>query len=549
MAQPHGPLAPGTARVEAPPKQKWRATVRPWRLIVAPVTIVVAAVIMYLRPVFKLGFYYDDWAMLALMKRATGGGFSGRYDACRAYDPAGRFGNCLYHTSANLAFGEHTWGYHLLSVVLVAATALLLFALLRRCRLGFWPALLAGVLFVVYPGSDATRLWAGGLAGATVLALYLAGVLLAIEGLRRNRLRWHVISVGIFVLLLFTYEVVVPPIAIAGLLYVAAMPDDRRAALRRGAADLALAIAFVFFRLVIDPVPDNSGFVQHRDLQQWADRIEAILRGAWSSFKPLFLPGSLGTIVLYLGVLVCVAAIANDRAVLRASLPWLAAAAGAIVFAAASVLAYLTANDYYVPDRFSLFDRLNLMAAPAYCVLFVALCGLLWTALRHWLRHPLQASAIVAVLVVLVAVSQIRVERRSQEAWAISWDAQEVARKALRNVASQVDRNASVMSFGHPIWERGFIPVLAADWDLSGMIAIDTKIRPPAALPFMDQTRCGPEGVLRGEAPYLAYRADSPLWFVNLSTSEARRITTDAQCEAAVKAWGRPPFWGKSVTG
>lgn len=544
MAQPQGPLAPGVARVGAPPKQRRRPSGRAFAVVL---TIVAATLLLYLQPVYDLGFYYDDWAMLSVMDDVSGG-YTAHYDACRSYDPSGRFGNCLYHAAVNVAFGRHPWAYHLLGAALVAIAALLLYAFLRRCRLPLWPALVAALLFVVYPGSDSTRLWAGGLAGAAVLACYLGAVLLAIEGLRRKQLRWHVLSTGLFVLLLFTYEVVVPPIAIAGLLYLVAVPDDRGAALRRGATDLALAVVFVFYRLVIDPVPDNSGFVEHRDIGQLVDRIEAILRGAWSSFKPLFLPGSLGTVALYAGVLVCVAAMANDRAVLRASVRWLVAATVAIVFAAASVLAYVTANDYYVPDRFSLFDRLNLIAAPAYCVLFVALCGLLWTALRHWLAQP-AATAIVAVLLILVGASQIRVERSSQEAWAISWTAQTAARKSLRAVAPQLDRNASVMSFGHPIWERGFIPVIAAGWDLSGMIAIDTPITPSTSLPFTDDSNCGPVGVRRGETPFIAYRGGAPLWFVNLSTSEARRIGSKMGCEAAIKAWGRPPFWGKSVTG
>jgi len=105
------------------------------------------------------------------------------------------------------------------------------------------------------------------------------------------------------------------------------------------------------------------------------------------------------------------------------------------------------------------------------------------------------------------------------------------------------------MSFGHPIWEREFIPVFSASWDLRGAIDEKTRLDPRLALPFLDAAACGPSGVLLSGTPYSAYRGADPLWFVNLKTGESRHIATAAECNAAVTAWGRPPFWGKTVTG
>jgi len=181
-------------------------------------------------------------------------------------------------------------------------------------------------------------------------------------------------------------------------------------------------------------------------------------------------------------------------------------------------------------------------------VLFVALCGLLWTALAHWLQRA-AATAVVSVLVVGVAAGQVAHELRSQEAWATSWTEQTAALDKLRMLAPRLERNASVMSFGHPIWERGFIPVFAASWDLRGAIEFETRVDPPAALPFVDAAKCGRTYVLLGSTPYLQYRGSSPLWFVNLANGQSRRISSSAQCQAAIMAWGRPPFWGKTVTG
>jgi hypothetical protein len=534
-----------------PPKANWRASLSASRLIAPTVTVTVIAVLMYLRPVFKLGFYYDDWILLARMQDAPGDSWSERYAACRDADPASRFGGCLYHASVNFLLGDHTSAYHLLSIGLLATSAVLLYALLRRCRLGKWPSLLACVLFVIYPGSDATRLWPTGVVGQYVLGAYLGSVLLAIVGLRRGGvpgLVWHAASLALFVLLLFTYEVVVPPIAIAGLFYLLAMPAKRKAAIIRGGVDLALALSFTAFRLVIDPVQADSGFVQGRTIGQWFGRVETVLHGAWTSWKPLFLPGSVALTIAFVAGLLWIAAMVEDRDVRRDSVPWLIAAGASLFFAIASVLAYVTANDLYVPDSYSLFDRLNLAAAPAYCVLFVALCGLLWTALVHWLSRT-ASIVIVGVLVLGVVAVQVPYEVRSQQAWAASWDDQTAAIARIRALAPQLPTNASVMSFGHPMYERGFIPVFAASWDLRGAIDHETRVDPPDALPFSAGAQCGPTSVLLAGKPYLEYRALSPLWFVNLANGQARRISSTAECEAAIAAWGRPPFWGKTVTG
>ena len=58
-----------------------------------------------------------------------------------------------------MLLGHTAEAYHLLSIVLLVISSSLIYVLLRQCRMGHWPALLVCVLYVVYPGSDATRLW------------------------------------------------------------------------------------------------------------------------------------------------------------------------------------------------------------------------------------------------------------------------------------------------------------------------------------------------------------------------------------------------------
>ena len=517
----------------------------------ACLAITTASILLYLQPVFDLGFYYDDYPMLAALDDAPGHSWWDLYKSCRAVETAGRPGTCLYHSGVNLLLGNDPAGYHVLSIVFLALGTILLYAVLRRCGMGFWPALLACLLFVVYPGSNSTRLWPTGVGAQYILALYLGAVLLAIEALRRQggrALALHLGSFALFALLVFTYEAVIVLIAIAVGLYLLSAPDNRRRALERGACDLMLAGTFTLYRLVIDPVAVGAGFTQSRTTGETIDRVWVVLGGAWDSWRPLFVPGTVGTVVVLVAIVICVVAMAKDRAVRRASRKWLLAGVAATVFAIASVMPYVVGNDLYVPDTASLFNRLNFAAAPAYCVLFVALCGLLWTALARWVP-PAAATAVVLVLVVGVGVSQIDAGLVTQESWAASWDDQQAAVKQLRRLRPEPAADAAIMSFGHPIWESGFIPVFSASWDLRGAMDLWTRVDPSSALPFLDGATCGPAGVIFGGVPYTAYRGTFPLWFVNLKTGAARHIVSARQCDATVAAWGRPPFWGKTITG
>lgn len=505
---------------------------------------------MYLEPVFDTGFFYDDWALLAAFDDAPSHSLTGLFSACRTYEPAGRPGGCLYHAAVHVLLGNGAAGYHVLSIVFLAISTILIYVLLRRCRFGHRPALLVCLLYVVYPGSDSTRLWPTSIGAQYILGAYVSGVLLAIAGLRRTGVRallCHAGSLLLFVLLVFTYEVVLPLIAVTAAFYLLASPR-RRAALVRGGFDLMLALAFTAYRLVISPVPTGSGFAQHRTFAQSLDRTTAVLRGAWHSWHQLFLPGTVAILIAIAGAVIVLAAMAQDREVLRACLRLLAVAVGAAAFAILAVLPYVPANDLYVPTPSSLFNRLNIVSAPAYCVAFVALASMLWTALSRWLPRAV-ATIAVGALVLGVAAWQIDLERESQQAWAASWDEQRAAIDTLRTVAPQLDARASVLSFGHPLWERGFIPVFAAGWDLRGAIDHETAIDPVRAVPFVDAATCAVQGVAFDGRPYASYRGRSPVWFVNLATAQARRITSTALCNQAVADWGRPPFWGKTITG
>jgi hypothetical protein len=506
---------------------------------------------LYAAPVFDAGWYYDDWRLFAAMQDAGGSWWWELLAACQDKEPVGRIAGCVYHATTYMVLGDHVKLYHVLSIVLLTISSGLLYLLLVRCRLPWIAALAVALVWIVYPGSDATRLWPTSVGAQYILSAYMGGVLLGIAGLRSRGARavaLHVASYALLVLMALTYEMVLPLIALNAVLYLAAAGRSR-AVLRRGAGDLVLALCFVAYR-ALAPVKESNDIVAERTPSEWVDRAGTLLEGAWESWHTLFVTSRLAVVLVILGGAVVVVALATRPAERRPIAAWLGVAGLAVVFALAGVASILPANDYYVLVTTGTFNRLNAAAAPAYCLLFIALLALLFHGLAPWLSRRV-ALAVVTLLGAVVVVSQVPVARDSQEAWAQSWREQTRAINALARLLPEagVPRNASIVAFGIPVWERGWVPVFASDWDLRGAIDYSTDIDPPQAYSFIqDQAKCGPAGVTFGGAALIRYRGPSPLWFVNPALWQARPVQSRAQCEQLVATWGHAPFWGTTVT-
>jgi hypothetical protein len=510
----------------------------------AAAVFAIVAGLYYGPGIFKLGWYLDDWALVAAMQDAPSHAWTDLFEACRTVDPAARPGGCAYHATIYTLFGHTIRAYHLYSVALLVLGSVLIYALLVRLRLPRWAALAIGVLYIVYPGSDTTRLWPASIGAQYILAAYLGGVLLALAALRRPRriaVPLHVLSLALFGLLVFTYEVVLPLIAIGGVFYLVARAP-RRAALARATVDLALAGGFTAYRLFLAPVPKDSGFVMHRNPSQSVERLLTLWRGAWASWQPMFIPGPIGPVVLVAALVLVVVTAARRPAVRPRLRPWLWLALAAAAFALVAVTPYFVANDYYVPDPRTPANRLNLAAAPAYCALAVALLAMVGIALRAW-SNAIVAFAVPLVLALGFVVHQTAVSFTSQEDWAQAWREEIIVVNAFKRLFGPVPRYASIVSFGHPLYAGAWIPVFSTDWDLRGAIDSETHVDPDRAMPFTPDLACGELGVLKAGALFMPYAGPSPVWFASSKNFEVRHVRSKAQCDRAVVDFGRPPYF------
>jgi hypothetical protein len=109
---------------------------------------------------------------------------------------------------------------------------------------------------------------------------------------------------------------------------------------------------------------------------------------------------------------------------------------------------------------------------------------------------------------------------------------------------------AEIIGFDAPLWESGFIPVFASGWDLRGAIEYETSVDPPVAYPLVPTLTCGQTGMVERTTLIASYnQLGAPLYFASPKRGVIVRVATHTACERMMQRWGRPPFWGSTVTG
>jgi hypothetical protein len=509
------------------------------------------ALAVYLPYALKAGWYYDDWANYTDFESA-GGSWSAQFDACTAFFPAGRKVPCLYHVTVFHLLGSHRAAYHLLAIFFLVVMAGLTYTILKRCRLPWQWAALVAILLIVFPSCDTARLWPTGAVGQYVIVLELTGVLLALKALDLQRTRpvpagaLHAAAAVLFLLAMASYEIAIPLVALNGLVYWVARKD--RAALKRGGADLLFAFAFVVYRLVIDPADPNEGFTVHRTMAENLDRAWKLTSAAWGTWHETFLPGALGTLGALAVLALTVVLFTRERRMRRRFLPWIVLFGNSLILALAATFVYLTSNDLYVPQLGSTYNRMILPASIAYVGIFVGLVGAGYEIVRRFVPLRFAGIAAVGAMVLASGFHQLRISSDHKRAWEASWNEQELALEGYAQAVRNLPEESRLIGFGAPIWESGFIPIFASDWDLRNAIAYTTSFQPAAAQPMFPGITCGRRGLRENDILLIPYRmSGKPLYFISSTRRSARPVRSQIQCRRAIAAWGRPPFFALTV--
>ena len=177
-----------------------------------------------------LGFYYDDYSVLAQLDASHDHSLGGLYHAVRPLNGQ-RPLQSLTFAGLYWLFGLNPLGYHVVNLLLLVAVAWLLYLVLRELRL---PRLMCVALPLVYsilPHYATNRFWLDAFQITVSNGFYLLSLYAGLRALRARRAAlpaWLALAVGAVAGSLFAYEVVYPLFALElALLWWAARRSGR----------------------------------------------------------------------------------------------------------------------------------------------------------------------------------------------------------------------------------------------------------------------------------------------------------------------------------
>jgi len=508
------------------------------------------------------GFIMDDWSNAAKARYAapccapgvTGAdvSFAAVADSLLQDGPAGyHLGLSVLVPVAYFFFGAATGPHLILAMVLGVAMSGCFYVLLRRFDVAPLHAGLIAALALIFPFSDATRLWA--MAGYNQLAvvLYLAGLLLALGGLRaasRNRaIALHMGALVLYAVGILIYELVGAAVLGSVGFYLLARSSWRGAGVRF-ITDAAVAGLTLWF-VVEHALP--------RRILPWDQQLAHALRIADDALTLLayvvvpFGPPSRAVVgaVLLLVILLALARRSTlpkeDR--LRAMLGrWLVTAAAASVGIAMGYILIVPAP-YRTPLGVGIENRVNMLAALGWVTLMYAIAMLAGLLAAARLRRSPHWAALAPVLVsLIVGTGYLDRLGDSKGDYDRSYTEQLKVLQGVSDARPYRD-GATIYTFGHATYIAPGVPIFTWKWDLNSAVKIRLNEPSLAAFAMLPGThvRCEKRSLYPvndyGFGPEQSGRYGNA-YFVDIASGARQRIASRDACRRARERFNPGPL-------
>lgn len=434
--------------------------------------LAVLAALAFIPHIRHGGFYLDDWSNAAGALHPPGGDGAGNalsyFADLTIYRPV----LVVYVPLTYFVFGMNMALHLIWAVVLALVVAGLLYGVLRTLGVPWVHAGMISALTIVYPWFDSTRLWATADQVSLSVAFAFAGLWIALAGLSRGRPKWHAVAAVFYLLSILTYEVTLPLIVAAGVLYT--LRSGWRAARLRWAADLAVAAI--------------GGFWVGTHTQ----RTTSSLAGDWSHLKQI-VEGSgtlLGKTLLPLGAqrtslvlayvsLVLLIGIAVRFLLANRFSPdrgwgldgWLKLSIAGLALAALGWFMFIPADPYYTPSIYGMTNRVNGLAGIGLIVAVYGSFGIVG-ALVAQARSALATIGLALTLMLGVAlgIAYVDVLRRHSTIWDAAFVAERTGIDELRSRFPSLPSETTVFVAGYPANQTLGVTIFGATWDVDGMV-------------------------------------------------------------------------------
>lgn len=532
------------------PAKRFERPPAPAEIAVAGGVLLLLAAVVFGPHVSGWGFFSDDW-----------GDSAGRY-----YPPGGEsfshvvdyFANTFSYRPVLVVFqplkyfllGDSMPAQFAWTVLLGVAISTMLYGVLRTLGVPWVHAGMIAALALIYPWFDSIRLWESANPGPLSIALALAGFWVALEGLRRRSWRWHAVALVLYLVSILAYELTLPLILAAGLVYTLRVGWVE--ARVRWAADVCVAIAGGLW------IGTHTTRTVSGGLSAYVDHGREIVEGGGTLVARTFLPVGessrtglmLSLVALLLAAGLVVYILRRPRIEAREGWglrQWLVLALTGLCVAALGWAIFIPADPYYTPAIFGVTNRVNGLAGYGLVMLAYATVGVVFSAIAELLPPGRRFVAVATVFAaVLLGAAYLRTLDRHISLWESAYDTQRQGIATMKKRYPNLPEGTTVFTSGFPAYETVGVPVFAAVWDMNGMIKLEYDDGSLSAYPMLEgmSVVCEAEGAglqSPGSPPTLAPYGKAR--FLNLGNGEATTPKTRRQCQAAAQSFVPGPMY------
>lgn len=512
-------------------------------------SLCILGLLIFLPHILHGGLHSDDWGDAAgTLYPTEGSGLWGALTYANTLLSSCRPVQIVFIPLKYLIFGTNPTYLIAISIVLALIVACFAYAVLRNLDFPWYHAWLIAGLTIAYPWYDSTRLWESANAISLAVAFALAGLWVALVGISRNSWHMHIVAFFLYLLSMLTYEITLPLIAAAGVLYT--IRSGWRAAKYRWAADLTAVVIAGLWARIHTPRVVSSLSADLTHLRLIVDHGAELL--ARTAYPLGALPHTSAVLVLVAGTFgigLIVFLLQPDRSRSRAEWglrSWLLLGAAGLLVASLGWTMFVPADPYYTPSIFGVTNRVNGVAGFGLVLVAYAALGVVGSAAAELFKRGRGTAVVVTLgLSLALGAAYVHVLEHHSELWRTAYRAEMTGAAKLEAIFPKLPRGTTVFTSSYPANETPGVPIFGTTWDLNGLIKLRYEDETLRAYPITEEQglKCLSDGVDIGKEKGIPSAAYGTARLVNLETGAHTTPRTRKECEVDLTRYPPGPLY------